>query len=601
MQKLKDKIKNEPIIFLFRKMWRFAGGYKKYIVLAIMLEILAQLVVLTEPIVFASLIKEIEVYGATRMNEIYKIFGIFALVSIGFFALHGPARILMTKVVFYTKLSYAKYMLGGVFNLPMSWHNDRDSGDTIDKINKGKGAIDGATVAVIDYVRMAVRLIGTVIILFWFNIYVALFALIITVVAMLHLLWFNKFLIPLQKKLNKYDNKISAGIFDSLSNVTSVIILQIIQPVLRRVIKQMKMPYKTFMKSAVFSQIKWFTGEVWFAILVIIPMVLYIVYVNKYSLALEVSIITAMFMYLTRMSNVFFNFAYYYEGTIRQKVDMQNAEEIEEAIEENKTLQKKKTKIADWSTMQIENLNFSYAGSKVKHEDLHLNNVNLSINKGERIAFIGESGSGKTTFLKVLHGLYNSASANVSFIDNVRRPTSHKTNFVDIDLATMLVPQEPEIFSSTIKENITLGLPTKKEEIERVLKLARFEDVVNKLPKGLKSVINEKGVNLSGGQKQRLALARALLFAQDKQILLLDESTSSVDPENEAHIYEDIFKMYKGKTILASIHKMNLLKYFDRIVMFENGKLVDEGTFDELLKKNKKFKKDWDEFVKSGV
>jgi ABC-type multidrug transport system fused ATPase/permease subunit len=164
----------------------------------------------------------------------------------------------------------------------------------------------------------------------------------------------------------------------------------------------------------------------------------------------------------------------------------------------------------------------------------------------------------------------------------------------------MLVPQEPEIFSSTIKENITLGLPTKAEEIKRVIKLARFNDVVAKLPKGLKSVINEKGVNLSGGQKQRLALARALLFAQDKQVLLLDESTSSVDPENEAHIYEDIFKEYKSKTILASIHKMNLLKYFDRIVMFEDGKIVDEGSFRELLSSSKKFKRVWEGFVKNN-
>jgi len=342
----------------------------------------------------------------------------------------------------------------------------------------------------------------------------------------------------------------------------------------------------------------------------VIPLLIYIQTAHNTNVAIEISVLTAMFMYLTRMGNVFFEFAHYYEGTIKQKVDMQNAESIELAIEANQKTQQKKQKITDWDTLKITDLNFSYTGPRVKQEDLHLDGVNIKIQNGERIAFIGESGSGKTTFLKVLHGLYDSASAKLTItqtpkqgfgVDTNPVKLSHGASFTDIDLATMLVPQEPEIFSSTLKENITLGLPTKKEEIDKVIKLARFTDVVAKLPKGLKSVINEKGVNLSGGQKQRLALARALLFAKDKQVLLLDESTSSVDPENEVHIYKGIFKEHTGKTILASIHKMNLLKYFDRIVMFENGRIVDEGTFDELLKKNMKFKKEWEVFVRSNV
>ncbi len=609
MHKLIEKIKQEPIIYMFRKTWRFAHGHRLFIVLAIILETIAQMIALMEPWIFAELIKEIETYGTSRMGEIYKIFGIFAIISIGFFVFHGPARIAMTKVVFYTKLAYARYMLNGVFRLSMGWHNDRDSGDSIDKINKGKDAIAGSTAVIVDYTRMFIRLIGTVIVLFWFNTYVAGLALIITIIAMATLLWFNRYIIPLQRKLNKDDNKISAGIFDSLSNVTSVIVLQIIQPVLSRIDKLMMRPYKKYMRSATLDQIKWFSGEIWFAILVIIPMLLYITYSHKMNLVVEVSVITAMFMYLARMSNVFFNFAYYYDSTIKGKVDLQNAEEIEQAIQANQKTQQKKQKIKDWDTLNITDLNFSYTGPKVKQEDLHLDGVNIKINNGERIAFIGESGSGKTTFLKVLHGLYDSASAQLTLVPMSQGSPSSipkpgfgiDTNFTNIDIATMLVPQEPEIFSSTIKENITLGLPTKKEEIQKVIQLARFKDVIEKLPKGLKSVINEKGVNLSGGQKQRLALARALLFTKDKQVLLLDESTSSVDPENEVHIYKGIFKEYKDKTILASIHKMNLLKYFDRIVMFENGKIVDEGTFDELLKKNKKFKSEWEVFVRSGV
>jgi ABC-type multidrug transport system fused ATPase/permease subunit len=192
----------------------------------------------------------------------------------------------------------------------------------------------------------------------------------------------------------------------------------------------------------------------------------------------------------------------------------------------------------------------------------------------------------------VLHGLYSTAQAKIQFNQNQIIPT----NFTEFDLKTMLVPQEPELFSSSIQDNITFGLDYSQEKIEQMTDLAEFTETVNNLPKKFNSVINEKGVNLSGGQKQRLALSRALLFAKEKDIILLDESTSSVDPETEVKIYQNIFQHFKNKTILASIHKINLLKYFDRIIMFQDGKIIASGTFDELLKTNQKFKNDWDEY-----
>ena len=116
-----------------------------------------------------------------------------------------------------------------------------------------------------------------------------------------------------------------------------------------------------------------------------------------------------------------------------------------------------------------------------------------------------------------------------------------KGGFKSISSYISLIPQDPEIFSSTIKENITLGLSFSDKEIKKFTDLARFSDVVKKLPKGLNSSIVEKGVNLSGGEKQRLALSRGLLASEDKEIILLDEPTSSVDSKNELLIYQNIY------------------------------------------------------------
>jgi ATP-binding cassette subfamily B protein len=189
--------------------------------------------------------------------------------------------------------------------------------------------------------------------------------------------------------------------------------------------------------------------------------------------------------------------------------------------------------------------------------------------------------------------MYPKARAEISLDDAAFLETS----FADIDLKTMLVPQEPEIFSSTIRENITLGIKYDEAIVLHAAKIAAFDHVIAQLPKGLDSIINEKGVNLSGGQKQRLALTRALLFSKNKELILLDESTSSVDPENEYKIYQNIWEAFEGKTIIASIHKMNLLKLFDRIVMFENSQIADEGSFNELLRRNANFKAMWEDFI----
>ena len=142
---------------------------------------------------------------------------------------------------------------------------------------------------------------------------------------------------------------------------------------------------------------------------------------------------------------------------------------------------------------------------------------------------------------------------------------------------------------------IRIWIP-KKGEIEKVVEFACFKDVLAKLPKGLKTNVLEKGVSLSGGEKQRLALARGLLAAEKSDFLLLDEPTSSVDNENEQKIYKNIFDNYKDKTILSAIHRLHLLPQFDYIYMFQDGKIISEGTFHTLLK-DKYFSKIWEKYT----
>ena len=136
----------------------------------------------------------------------------------------------------------------------------------------------------------------------------------------------------------------------------------------------------------------------------------------------------------------------------------------------------------------------------------------------------------------------------------------------------------------------------KKDQINKAIKLAQFKTVVDRLPNGIETSVQEKGVSLSGGEKQRLALARGILAAKDSDIILLDEPTSSVDSINERKIHDNIFKEFKEKTIISSIHRLHLLDKFDKIIIFDRGKIIAQGTFKEI-KENPKFKSIWKRYI----
>jgi ABC-type bacteriocin/lantibiotic exporter with double-glycine peptidase domain len=241
-------------------------------------------------------------------------------------------------------------------------------------------------------------------------------------------------------------------------------------------------------------------------------------------------------------------------------------------------------KIESWEKLNFKNIIFKYEKNSKKN---NLDIENFEINKNEKIAIIGESGSGKTTFLKILRGLYENTKCEL-FVNK----KYYSNNIKDIENNTMLIPQEPEIFSNTILNNINMEIDEYDEKyVKKFCDMAQISKVIEKLPNKFLSNVNEKGVNLSGGEKQRLALARALLFSKNSDIILLDESTSSVDSKNEIKIYENIFKNFKNKTFISTIHKLNLLYFFDKIYIFKNGKIEDSGSYQYLLKNNKKFKK----------
>jgi ATP-binding cassette subfamily B protein len=204
----------------------------------------------------------------------------------------------------------------------------------------------------------------------------------------------------------------------------------------------------------------------------------------------------------------------------------------------------------------------------------------LRIEAGERVGLVGHSGSGKTTFVKLLHRLYDVGGGRI-VIDG--QDTACVTQD-SLRAQLALVPQEPILFHRTLAENIAYGRPDATlQEIEKAARLANAHEFILRQPKGYHTLVGERGVKLSGGERQRVALARA--FLADTPVLVLDEATSSLDSESEALIQEAMERLMAGRTSIVIAHRLSTVRMLDRILVFDGGCVVEEGKHEELVRR----------------
>jgi ATP-binding cassette subfamily B protein len=227
--------------------------------------------------------------------------------------------------------------------------------------------------------------------------------------------------------------------------------------------------------------------------------------------------------------------------------------------------------------VRFEHVTFRYPG-----QDVPLyRELNVRIAPGERIGLVGHSGSGKTTFVKLIQRLYDVAEGRV-LIDS--QNVSHATQ-ASLRSQIAIVQQEPILFHRSLSENIAYARPEASQaQIERAARLANAHEFISRLPRGYQTLVGERGVKLSGGERQRVALARA--FLADAPILILDEATSSLDSESEALIQEAMDRLMSGRTSIVIAHRLSTVRAMDRILVFEHGRVVEEGSHEALLRRS---------------
>ncbi len=471
-----------------------------------------------------------------------------------------------------------------MINHSYSFFVNNFSGSLTQKINKYARAFERLTDKMVsDGLPLVIRSVGTVIAIYTLLPKYAFILAIFCVVFLLTAFIFTRYKLKYDVIAALADTKTTGVLSDAISNHSSIQIFT-------------GHPYEknrtgeTIQKQRKATVFNWYLWEGLNAIesfySFTIEFIIFWVAINDWKLALiTLPVIVLLQSYLIRLIENLWSFA----GIVRTFYDsFADAQEMALILDMPYEIIDRITKTAKNIKGKVifDNVTYIYKNNNNKI----LDNFSLTIPPGQKIAIVGPSGAGKTTFVRLLMRLFDITSGQITIDGNDISKISQQNLREQI----AFVPQDPVLFHRTLMDNIRYGKRgATDEEVLMAASLAHCDEFINQLPLGYKTYVGERGVKLSGGERQRVAIARAIL--KNSPILILDEATSSLDSHSESLIQDALHKLIQGKTTIVIAHRLSTIRQMDRIIVIENGKIVEDGKHEELSnKKNGVYKKLWD-------
>ncbi|MBN1600183.1 MAG: ABC transporter ATP-binding protein [Chitinispirillaceae bacterium] len=501
---------------------------------------------------------------------LYKYLGI-QVVLIGFTIIFNMLSSIHGIKVFISVANAIKEkMLKRLFHTRMKFFHEHDSGFLIKRITEDSDAISGGISAILTVVCNAVNIVCIGYLLYLISDWVCYSYCLYLVVSMV---WIPVWLKPIHcynLKLGNLYSDLYSYFFQIMHGIKEVKTNNLYQSVDKKIMVISNKIKRTHLIVLVFYSLL-------YQLSFFFPMALYVTLLvigldkidsGVFSIGMLLGLFSVLWGIYQPVQNIFSTI-----DTIQQGI---TAAERMKVIRKASLEKSGKKKLEQFqNTIEFKNLSFSYDA-----DNIVLNNIDVSIKKGEKVAIVGATGSGKSTFAQLLVGLIDADKGDI-LIDGVKMSDFTIKSLRD---AIVYTTQDVHLFRDTIKNNIDLKGCLAEEDVFDIVKKVQLYDLINSLPEGIHSKIGDDGLSLSGGEKQRIAIARS--FAAGAQIMLFDEVTASLDPEIEKLVVGEIEKFTVDKTVVFISHRLEAIKRYDKIIVLKDGKIDEIGTHEELSSRN---------------
>lgn len=587
---IKKKDESAQIGLTLRLFWSIMKQHKRYFIPVAILQPMALFLTSYAGMLIISMVVNRMTTETIPADQLLSTFWPYIVAFVGAVAL---GELVLWRVVLFLQWTMAdrivyqlnRQVFDALSEQSMEFHTNRFGGSLVSQANKFTGAFTRLSdLFLFNIAPMIYAFVFTFIILApvlpWFALALAFFAVIFMSIA-----WFSFGSIrSLNVKEAEAHNKVSGQIADSITNILTV-----------KSFSREKLEKQRFEKFAKASREAGFSirnavivRDIWFGLIITAIMTCAFITLIFGNVWWGVAIGTLL-LAVTYSMQILGNL-WGFNGMLRQLNRVfGDAREMSLVLNTAHTVTDKKnakTLKASKGALAITDMTFRHADAK--KDDTIFKNFNLSIKPGQRVGLVGRSGSGKTTLTKLILRFADIQDGDIT-IDK-----QSITNITQSSLreAIAYVPQEPMLFHRTLKENILYGNPkATDEEVIEAARKANALEFIEKLPEGLETLVGERGIKLSGGQRQRIAIARAIL--KDAPILILDEATSALDSESEKLIQDALQKLMKGRTSIVIAHRLSTISKLDRIIVMEDGAIIEDGSHDKLLKEKGSYSKLW--------
>ncbi len=567
--------------------WGLLKNYKLYLFFILFLVFINQTTIVAEKYLFKSIVD----YGTEYSNNVltrelfvqYLI--IIGIIFVSFRIMRGAAQ--WAKLHFLNRCETSlmqdlkKKFFTHILNLSSRFHSEHKTGSLISRIIRGSGSIENITdLIVFNLAPLAFQLIVTVGAFFYFDTVSALIVIIFVITFIGYGFFVNKFQQQANIIVNDAEDIEKANISDFITNTESIkyfgkekIITKKYSKITQNVKEKMIKHWDYFRYLDI--------GNV----LIVATSIFFILYFPLIKfLNNAITLGSLVFIYTTFLSLMgpVHSFTHGIRRFFRGMAGFENLFQYGKISNEITEIPNAKKLKVNQGKIEFNNITFTYKKRNI------LKNFNLTIPANKKVALVGPSGAGKSTIVKLLYRLYDLDKGAI-LIDG-KDIRNLKKESLRSELS--IVPQECVLFDDTIYSNIKFSKPSaKRNEIFKAMRFSQLHRIVKNFPYQEKTIVGERGVKLSGGEKQRVSIARALLA--DKKVLVLDEATSSLDSETEFEIQKALEKLMENRTSIIIAHRLSTIMKADMIVVVDKGRVVQQGTHQQLIRQPGMYKKLW--------